>query len=414
MSGRTAWGVVVASFLAMVVGNGPINTFAFGVFLRPVILELGLTRGTFSNAMGVGLLMTAVAMPFFGAAVDRHGVRRCLLFAVPLYVAGIALLSLLPPSALGVYLMFALAGLLAAGQTPNAYSKAVSVWFDRKRGLALGIATSGVGFGTVLMPQLSAYLIGEVGWRSAFLCLAVTIVVVAYLPILFLMREPVAGSQGAMATAASLPGLTREEAVRTGRFRAIAAAFFIAGIVIVGTMSQLVPMMSDRGLTPAETASVMSVAGMALIVGRLAAGYALDRIFAPYVTVFFFILPLAGISLLVWGGSTTMALTGAILLGAAIGADFDIVPFLMSRYFGLRTFGQLYGIVLSIFLVGSGLGPVLLGTTFDLTGSYRLMLVLFLPLLVIGSVLLLRLGPYPFPARGADAAASPASVPASV
>lgn len=410
MSKRTAWSVVAASFLAMVVSNGPVNTFAFGAFLRPVIAELGLTRGMFSSAMGLGLFTTALAMPFFGAAVDRYGYRRVLLLAIPLYVAGIAMLSLLPASVPGFYAMFALTGLVSVGLTPNAYSKAVSIWFDRNRGLALGIATSGVGFGTALMPQFAAYLIGSVGWRPAFLWLSATVALVAYLPVILMLREPTSTIRDAEAVAGSVavPGLNWTEARRTGQFWAIAGAFFIAGVVIVGTLSQLFPMLADRGLSPPQAANILSAAGITLIIGRLVAGYALDRIFAPYVTIFFFVLPLIGISLLVFGGTTYAALVGAILLGAAIGADFDIVPFMISRYFGLRAFGQLYGAILSIFLVGTALGPTLLGLSFDLAGSYRLTLILFLPLLVVGCLLLLRLGPYPFPVV---ARATPTAIP---
>jgi MFS family permease len=398
MQERNAWWVVVAAALAMIVSNGPINTFAFGVFLKPVATALGLSRGTFSGAMSLALLMTALVIPFFGAAVDRFGFRRCLLVSIPFYVFGIAMLAFMPTHPVGIYTMFALTGLLSVGQTPNAYSKAVAVWFDEHRGLALGVATTGVGLGTILVPQYAAYLIAHVGWRMAYLGLAAAIVPLAWIPVFLLIREPAGGARQTLArTIVDMPGLTRAQAIRAGRFWAITGAFFVAGVVIVGTLSHLVAMLSDRGLSTGATASALSMAGFALIIGRLTAGYALDRIFAPYVTVFFFVCPMTGIALLVFGGSTGMAFVGSMLLGVAIGADLDLVPFLVTRYCGLRSFGQLYGIVFSAFLVGSALGPTLLGVTFDLRGSYRVMLISFEPLLAIGAILLLRLGPYSFP-----------------
>ena len=219
------------------------------------------------------------------------------------------------------------------------------------------------------------------------------------MPVFLLMREPSVARPAAASAPVSLPGLSRQEAIRSGRFWAVAGAFFIAALVIVGTLSHLVAMLSDRGLSGAQTATVLSTAGLAIIGGRLLAGYALDRIFAPYVTIFFFICPMIGIALLLFGETTGAAVAGAVLLGAAIGADLDLVPFLVSRYFGLRSFSQLYGIIFSIFLIGNAIGPTALGLTFDATGSYRPMLLAFLPMLVVSCFLLLRLGPYTFPAQ---------------
>lgn len=397
MENRSRWWIVVASTLAMVVSNGSINTYGFSVLLKPVAEDLGITRGIFSAAMSAALLVTAVAIPFLGAAVDRYGYRRCLLIMIPLHSVGVASLALLPANPAIVFVMFAMAGLLAIGQTPNAYSKAITLWFDRERGLALGIAISGVGLGTVLMPQYASYLLQHVGWRGTYIGLAIAILLFAFVPVLLFLRDP--GSRNAMVSRAALVGLTRRDAVGTPQFRAIALAFFLGGVVIVGALAHLVSMISDKGMSPVQATAALSVAGVALIIGRLAAGYALDRVFAPYVTIFFFVCPILGISLLLFGGSYPFIVCGAVLLGAAIGADIDLLPFLISRYFGVRHFAEIYGLLFGIFLIGNAIGPAVLGFTFDATGSYDLALYVFEPLLVVACFLLMRLGPYVYPSE---------------
>ncbi len=392
----TGLGVVLASCSGQIVSNGPINTYAFGVLLKPVAMQLGLSRGTLSGAMALALLATAFASPFFGIAVDRFGVRRSLLLATPAYALGLALLALLPSSKTGVLLLFALAGVLAVGQTPTAYSKAVSVWYDHKRGFALGIAMAGVGLGTVLMPQYARLLILNFGWRQAYLGLSAAVVALALLPVFFFIREPNLPLKRSWASTKA-PGLSGAQAIHTPQLWKITGAFFLAGIVIVGTLAHLAAMLSDRGFSIREATAELSIAGVALIFGRILAGYALDLIFAPYVATFFFVCPMVGIAMLLLGGSFSVTALGSVLLGVSIGGDIDILPFIIGRYFGFLSFGRLYSAVFSIFLLGNATGVALLGFIFDRTGSYRTPLLLSEPLLMLSCLLLIGLGPYKFP-----------------
>ncbi len=393
---KSGLGVVLACCSGQIVSNGPINAYAFSVFLKPVSTQLGISRGTFSGAMALALLMTAFISPFFGMAVDRFGFRKCLVFSTPVYAFSLATLAFLPASKIGILLLFMLSGIFAVGQTPTAYSKAISVWYDHKRGFALGIAMAGVGFGTVLMPQYARLLILNFGWRQAYLGLSGAVLALAFLPVLLFVKEPTVPLKQGPVEIQSI-GLTGGQALRTGQFWLITGAFFLAGIVIVGTLAQLAAMLTDRGLSIRQATAGLSISGLALIFGRIGAGYALDLIFAPYVAIFFFVCPMVGIAMLLLGGSFGAAVVGSVLLGLSIGGDIDILPFIIGRYFGFRSFGRLYSIVFSIFLIGNASGIALLGFMFDLTGSYRLTLLLFEPLLMLSCLLLIGLGPYRFP-----------------
>ncbi len=146
--------------------------------------------------------------------------------------------------------------------------------------------------------------------------------------------------------------------------------------------------------------------GISTIIGRLVSGYLLDRYFAPYVAAFFFSLPLISLALLI-SGATGFGLFLAIIgLGLGLGAEIDLMGFLVSRYFGIRSFGEIYGYVFALFALGSGFGPMAHGFAFDYSGSYNVSHMISIALVVSAAMLLLRLGPYAFPSPHASAAAS--------
>src|SRR3974390_1265056 len=126
------WWIVVASALALIVGQGAINVFAAGVFLKPVAQELGFGRGEISNAIAISNIMVAVATPFFGRMVDRLGVRRPLLASILLFALATAALALLQPSTVVLLALYGISGFVSIGQNPTAYSKGIAAWLDRQ------------------------------------------------------------------------------------------------------------------------------------------------------------------------------------------------------------------------------------------------------------------------------------------
>lgn len=392
MKAINRWWVVVGSVFGLLVGNGPIMQFTFGIFLLPVTKEFGWSRSSTASALVVGLTMTAICMPFAGRLIDRYGIRRVTLPALVLFAACLAALGLWATTPATFVALYALMGVAAAGQTPLPYAKAIASWFDDKRGLALGVAMSGVGLGAALVPQWAQWLVAHAGWQYAYLGLAALVLAVGVPAVALAVRE--AGPAGTARAAGDAPGLSGGEALKNAAFWKLALAFFAVALATNGTIAHVVPLLVDRGIAAQIAAGAMAFAGLALTGGRLFAGYLLDRLHAPYVATIFVLLPLTGIAMLLAGVPPQVAPVAIVLIGLGLGAEVDLIAYLLSRYLGIRCFGELYGYLFSVFMLGSGLGPWVMGVAFDSTGSYQLALGGFLAALVLACTLLLRLGPY--------------------
>jgi MFS family permease len=402
------WLVVAASVCGLLVGSGPILIFSSGVFLKPVSAELGITRGDLSSALFLAAICTAIACPILGWFLDRFGTRRVMIPGVILYalvVAGFGLMRTNPVFV--IPLIYALVGLVGAVQTPIPYAAVVAQWFDRQRGLALGIATAGVGLGVVVLPPFLALLINDFGWRNAYFGLGLAVLLLAWLPVALFVREPPALSRVAARHADrnltdSLPGTQAPQAFRQWEFWALTIAFFLGVMAINGTLTHVIPLLTDRGVSLQQAAIMFSFAGYAIIGGRILAGWCLDRIWGPYVAICFFVIPMLGIALLGSGATGIVPLIGAVLCGAGIGAEIDLMAFFLSRYFGLKAYGKIYGVMFAVFNIGTGLGPALSGLSFDRFHSYGPIFIVYEVALAITCLLFLRLGPYPYPAAKRD------------
>lgn len=412
------WWVVAGSLLGLTVGNGPVMQFTFGVFVKPLSEAMQTDRGTISGALLAGLVATGIATPLIGRLIDKHGTRRVAMPAIALFALGMAAIGLFANSPAALILMYALCGIVAAGQTPLPYSKAIAAVFDERRGLALGIATAGVGLGTMLMPMLAQKLMASFGWRGAYMGLGLVTLLVALPAMAGLVtrrREEAASADCAAASStratphAAAPGMSAAQARVSGRFWCLAVAFFTVALAASGVVAHIVPLMTDRGVPAASAAAAISAAGLALIVGRLAAGWLLDRLHAPHVAMVFFSLPLLGIALLLGTADARFGIPAAILVGLGLGAEVDLIAFLQSRYLGLKAFGEIYGYLFAIFMLGSGLGPFLMGQSFKLLHSYDPALMVMATGLVLACVLMARLGAYAYGSRrqGATASATP-------
>jgi MFS family permease len=397
------WWVVFASVCGLLVGSGAINVFAFGVFLKPVTEELGIGRGYFGSALGINSLLTTLGCFALGWLLDRYGTRRVMIPGLILCAISTALYSTISPDPGHLYLLFGFAGVVYACQSPVPYANSVSQWFDRGRGLALGVAMAGVGLGVAIVPKLAGWLIENYGWRGGYIGLGIAVMVIALLPVGIFLREPPGYKPqerraAERAAANTLPGMRAREAFRTWRFWSFTFAFFIAIVAINGTLTQIVALLTDRGIPAPQAITYLTFAGFALIIGRLIAGWCLDRFWGPYVAICFFVIPMGGIALLASGAGGSVPFYGAILCGLGVGAEVDLMAFFTSRYFGMRSYAKIYGVMFALFAGANGVGPSLSGASFDHFHSYFQIFMVYEVLLVITCGLFLGLGPYPYPA----------------
>ncbi|HUK59945.1 MAG TPA: MFS transporter [Stellaceae bacterium] len=406
---RNPWWIVGAAVFGLVCSAGPINIWTFSVFLRPVAESLHIGRSMLAGALLLSGVISALCYPVVGLLLDRFGARRVILAGIVFFAAATALQGLMTASALVIFSIFIVRGFASSGPSPPAYAFIVSRWFDQRRGLALGIALSGVGLGTAIIPPIAAYLVGAVGWRLAYAGVGVVMLILAGVPVTLLVREPDPKERAAMPhlAPAELPGMTLREALtRSWHFWGLALAFFLGIIVLNGTLTQIVAMLMDRGVSLQAATSVLAASGIAAVVGRMVSGWCADRFHGPYVAVGFFLLLIAGTALFGSGLPEPAPLAGALLCGVANGAEVDLMGFLVSRYFGLKAYGRVMGTMFGIFAASTGIGPFISTKSFDLYHSYVPAFHFYEAITVVAIILFALLGPYPFPAQHRHAPAA--------
>ncbi|HXE17730.1 MAG TPA: MFS transporter [Stellaceae bacterium] len=395
-----ASGVVVAGLVGSALGAGPVIFYSLPLLMRPVTQEFHWSLADFSVVQGIASITVAIVSPFLGYLTDRWGARAIMLPGILAFGIANFLLSLLNGSLSELYVFWFLVGLSAAFVGPVAYSKLISAWFYRRRGLALGVSLGvGGGIGGALMPLVVGPIILNHGWRAAYWTMSGAIIVICLPVAFFLLREPAGWRQREKA---ALPtdavGMTAAEARKTRNFWLLAIAQFLGAIAVLGVLAHSVNLLAGRGFSPSIGIAVLSAAGLTSIFGRIISGFFLDRIDSPRVSLIFFLAPLIAVLLLQYGGSPPLVILGGVILGLGLGAEGEIVSYFISRYFGLRSLAEIYSYTYGIFVIGAGMGPFIFGASFDSHHSYDQILLIAEIGMAVSIVLMALLGPYVFPA----------------
>lgn len=396
---RDGWGVVFAGAMGMALAS--LSVYAMGVFIVPLEQEFGWSRAQISAGMTLSAVIAVISAPFVGLAVDRFGARRIGVVGVIAYCACFSLFAFTGPSIWswwGLWLLFALAAL---GIKPTVWTTGVSSLFSSGRGMAISVMLCGTGLGSSLTPVVSNYLIEAYGWRWAFAGIALFWAILVLPPVAIFFtsakdRHRRAGHSAAKPQANALTGVGVREGLLSWKFARLASAAFLATLVIVSFVSNLVPILTDSGLTRQEAANIAGLVGITTIIGRLTGGFLLDRINGSLVGGVSLLMPLVSCILLIsQPGSASVAVFAVFVLGFSLGAELDAVAYLSTRHFGMRNFGVLFGTISGLLALATGLGPFLVSYAYDVTGSYRAVLVAYAPLCVVTSLLFFTLGRYP-------------------
>ena len=401
---RSPWWIVVASVLGLL-GCGATTVFMFSVFIKPLAAEFGWSRGEISLALGLSSLAGVISSPFIGSMMDRYGIRPVLIPAIVLFALATAALGLLQNSLLMLYANFIIIGIFGAAQSPLAYSKAVTGWFDQHRGLALGIANIGSGLNAGLAPTVAQLITDHHGWRAGYIGVGAACFVVAFPAVVFLLREPPTSAKSqAMAPIpeADLPGVTTGHALRTGKFWLLLVIMFLAMAPVQGLLSHAVALLTDRGVPPDTAVSALAGVGIVTILSGLSVGFCLDRFFGPYVGAACFALSLIGMALITLNAPMPWPFIGVLGCGVTIGVELDLIGYYIGRYFGVRSYGAIYGFVFPVLPISVAFGTATMGAVFDAEHSYTPMLIVFVVMLAAATLMTLMLGDYAYPPRARD------------
>lgn len=380
---QLGWPSVLIAALAISVGMTGIGFYALGLFVKPLQAEFGWSRAAVSGAATFQQFGIFLSAPLVGRLADRIGARTIAIasyVATPLALVALAQAGPSVPAWYGLWLLVSLAG---CGTTPAIWARFVALRFDAARGLALGLMLLGTGAAAFLAPALLGPVFVTYGWRNAVLAMAAVTLLIGLPASLLMGKEPLAARPDQPKTRGHFE---RNRATMT--LLVIAA---LLGLIVAGLIVHLVPMLVDRGTSPAAAAQVAASVGLAVLVARIVVGYLFDRFHAPFVASLFLISPVIS-SLLLWLGGPVVP--AAMLLGLAAGAEVDMLAYFTSRYAWLENYGATYGWMLGLFCFGAGCGPILFGWSVDVTGDYGLALMLSALFLTAVVAMIATLGPY--------------------
>ena len=356
----------LGSVVGLSFGPSVVAILAISPFIPPIEAEFGWSRVQVSLAATIVSYMVVFVSPLQGFLVDRLGPRKVILTSIPLFALSLASLYWLPDSLPIYYTIWVLIPLFSIGLWPLGYLQAVSQWFEKKLGLALGCANAGIGVGSTIVPLIVAALIAGYDWRTAFLGLAAIVFFVTW-PVTFFTIKELSGEE-VQATKGSASGTTFRDAIREPVFFMLCAAFFLLGLTATSLVTQQVPLLIEAGWSQTDASFVQALFGFALLFARVFIGFIIDHFFAPRVMQ---IVSVGGaVSCVLYAMAPDAGILSALLLGFLLGAEFDVLAFLIKRYFGNVAYGRLYGVIFGVFYLGSGLGIVGLAAIRQAFGSY--------------------------------------------
>ena len=396
------WHMVGAVLVALMLCGTTTIVTTFGIVTAHLTRAFGWSQGAMATALSLFLLATTLAVPVVGIAVDRFGSRRTamagtLAFAALLALAGGAITSLR-----GLMVFYALFGAVGAFTNPIVYIKALSAWFDRRRGFALGLAVAGQGVGGAILPMAVESISEAFGWRHAFHALAAGLILLVLPLVALFVRDDPAEAGVPFADAADpvridqpaiSSGLTVAQALRTRAFWIIIAVFLLFGMTSYALTANFVALMLQRGAgTLPQIAMLSSIAGVAMIVGRLVFGWLLDRFPVPIVGAGGVLCAAAALGILLRIDSIGVsAVTMSVLMGVAIGAETDLLSILVGRYFGQRAISRIYAWHNVSFLLGAAMGPPLFAMLLGRFASADIPILTLIALVILSAALLLLL-----------------------
>jgi MFS family permease len=372
------WVVVAGAFLVLLMAYGA--QYSFGVFFSALLDEFGWSRASLSGAFSLYAFAYSAFGLVTGRVTDRWGPRVVIAAGGVFLGAGLAAMA----AAQTLWHPYVLYGVVAAMGMATAYvpcSATVARWFVRRRGLAVGLASAGMGLGTLLLPPLAHVLVERVGWRGAYVVFGVAVFVALELIATVMRRDPESlgllpdgdhAPRAVTSGSARDPGYTVAAAVRTRAFWMLFGLFSATWIPVFTPLVHLVPMARGLGVPAMTAATLVSALGLAAVVGRLLMGSVSDRVGRRRTLAVSLALQVVAFGALA-GATSLGALYGAaVLFGFSYGGASVMFPATVADFFGREQAGTLVGILFATAGSMAALGPLGAGWIYDRVGSYAL------------------------------------------
>jgi MFS family permease len=377
------WYIAASSLVINFFGAG-IAVYSFGLFATSLLEEFGWERGELYLATTISAIAGGISGPFIGRWIDRHGIKPFIPICALMAGLFLALLAF-TQSIWYFYAIYTLVTLTRAGISPVPVNTMLSNWFDRRRGIALGVVETGISWGGIVLTPLTALIIVNLGWRSAYVILGVATILLTVPLVTFVMKlrpEEIG----------EIPDGTLSTAYRQPAFWVLITIFFLFRFAMSGVLYHVIPFMVGAGVSATVAAGMVSGIAGAGIAGKLIGGYMADRVGARAIGAFACLLHAGAIVILPLFDTMPMYWLFAILFGFSFGAMSPIMAMLVAQCFGRQSFGTIYGTVAISITAGIGVGPIFSAYIFDATGTYDPAFFSLIPMLVIagGMILLAR------------------------
>jgi MFS transporter, OFA family, oxalate/formate antiporter len=356
----------------------PVFFAGTAVLMVPIGAQTGWSRGDVSTFLSAGLLGFAIGAVIVGKLINLWGPRRIILCGILAFPLALLLFSFSSSVTSAAALAF-LVGLCGASVSQFSYVTVLPLYFQRRLGMSLGIAMLGMGLGVALIPLYVRVLAQSSDWRSIYRLLAITVFAgSAPMVGLFLREPPVTvsrtGARTSVEEAVVLDGVTVKEALRGRVFWQLGLATVLATTVITGLGLHLTALMTDRGYSVQRAAAMFSLWGIGAALARIVGGVVMDYFAARWIGAIILAAAAMGAGMLLSGITGAAVGAAVVALATASGLENDLLPYMTRRYFGLRCYGTLYGILGFGFVIGPAAGSILMGRAFDRFGNYDLVL----------------------------------------
>ena len=397
---RRGWPTLVGSMIGLGAGISVFFTAA-SYFIKPLQAAFGWSRGQMSLTTSISVLLTALSAPLVGVLVDRYGPRAFILAGSILFALSYLALSAMPGQFIVFVAIIIMIGLTAGPATsPMVFMRPLVDAFAKSRAVALGLAFSGTVIVSSVVQPLLQHVISNFGWRAGYGIMAPIGLVCGLISFALLggarrvKATPRLAEVGLGHALAEVQlGHTLPEALRDARFWLLGLCMVCLSVAAGAFGSQFQALLSDLGV-PGPKAALLGVwYAASVVIGRLIAGSLLDRIWAPGVGFVCLCAPVIGLLFFLGGAPPVWLLAvGILLVGFSFGAEANMLGFFTARYFGLRSFGAVLGVLSTAVGVSAAIGGAAGGLLFDLMHNYELTLVLASGLSAVSAVSLLASG----------------------